>query len=267
LIYSVGSTGVLQAWNPATRRSITLGGTDLPPNPEEPFTVSRDGTRVAFESPCGCLYQHLPSPADDIRIVSPAGSDARKLPQPSNASDAQPTFSPNGTQVAFARSIYSRPDRSGAGRPRVMMQSVAGGAARDLGVKGDLPAWSPDGRWIAYRRTVTPTDSLPVYSLAVIPAIGGTPHVLADNLPDLDSFSWSPNSRELVFETVAAIRVVDLQGHITKLPLPHMLPGYSTPQWSPNGKAIAFGATSGQRGSAEYVYTIDADGTHLRKLA
>jgi Tol biopolymer transport system component len=260
LVYNVVPDGALRSLDLSTGKAVVLGRADLLPDPEEPFTVSRAGASVAFVSPCMCP----PYPVDAIRVVPAAGGRARTLPRPPHANDQWPSFSRDGEKVVFARSIYGRPDRSGAGPSTLMVASSAGGRPRALGVTGDLPAWSPNGKWIAYRRTVTPSGSLHVYSLAVIPATGGAPRLLVGHLADLDSFAWSPDSRKLVFTTNDTIGTIDAdRATVTTFKLGSLRPGYSTPQWAPNGKSIAFWAILGHEAR---IYTSHPDGTKLRRL-
>ena len=53
------------------------------------------------------------------------------------------------------------------------------------------PAWSPDGRWVAYSRTERRSKLTSVY---VIPGTGGTPRLLVRGAR---SPSWSPTGRRL----------------------------------------------------------------------
>ena len=82
--------------------------------------------------------------------------------------EATPSFSPDGSQVAFAWSRESKPDYDiyvklvGDGEP-IQLTDDPG---RDLN-----PAWSPDGRLIAFERSLKGGT----VDLHVIPALGGGP--------------------------------------------------------------------------------------------
>ena len=70
----------------------------------------------------------------------------------------------------------------------------AGGGRRQL-TRGngldDEPAWSPDGRWVAFSRTERRSKLTSIY---VIPGTGGTPRLLVRGAR---SPSWSPTGRRL----------------------------------------------------------------------
>jgi hypothetical protein len=65
-----------------------------------------------------------------------------------SAQNASPTFSPDGKQVAFARSfeIAGRWERAGG----IWTAPSAGGPLRRIAKSGNCPSWSPDGTHIAY---------------------------------------------------------------------------------------------------------------------
>jgi Tol biopolymer transport system component len=256
LVYSIEDSGLLRILDMTTGRRAVLGTVDLPPNPEEPFTVSRQGA-IAFESRCGCKY-----PVNVVRVVAPGTTRARPLPRPANASDEQPGFSPNGRFIVFSRSVFARPDRAARGLPKLIVASANDGSERPLGVTGRLPAWSPDGKWIAYASS---NPSSP--SLLILPASGGNSRVVLHDAPGLDSFSWSPDSRRLVYETQTELGTVTVDGTRRAFDLPGIRPGFSTPQWSPDGKTIAFWGIFGPQAYNAGIYTIAQDGEQLRRVA
>lgn len=103
----------------------------------------------------------------------------------SPAADLWPTFSPDGSRIAFSSS------RSGAFE--IYVRSLGSGGS-DTPVTSDgqeniQPAWSPDGRYLAYvaRRHG---------GIAVIPVAGGTPRYLTDQG---DTPAWSPDGRNVAF--------------------------------------------------------------------
>ena len=90
--------------------------------------------------------------------------------------DDNPSWSPDGQRIAFTREAPAEP-----GKPRdsdlYVIDARHGATAKALtdfdGPDGGVPAWSPDGRWIAFLRGDEP--KLSAYSLnrlAVVPADG-----------------------------------------------------------------------------------------------
>jgi Tol biopolymer transport system component/DNA-binding winged helix-turn-helix (wHTH) protein len=115
--------------------------------------------------------------------------------------EAEPSFSPEGTQIAYSWNDGARLDRDrahdvahiyvkliGEGQP----VRVTSGTNLDTS-----PAWSPDGRLIAFLRT-TGTRA----QIYVIPALGGAEHTIGEGLftpvePSAAALSWSPDGRFL----------------------------------------------------------------------
>ena len=119
---------------------------------------SPDGTQIAFASHVGgaSLYG---DPNYDVFVVDADGSGLRQLTE-SPAYDMYPTWSPDGTQIAF-HSTRATPEgfEPPARDPErnadfdVFVVPAEGGRARNLTRDSErqqkFPDWSPDGRWLA----------------------------------------------------------------------------------------------------------------------
>lgn len=110
---------------------------------------SPDGTHIAFEGPG-------PSTPRTVYIVNLDGSGLRDieltLPGPSLRASGEPTWSPDGRQLAIARDLIM-PD--GTHETNLWIVTLATNDARRIttGIAADgRPAWSPDGRQIAFLR-------------------------------------------------------------------------------------------------------------------
>jgi len=110
------------------------------------LAVSPDGRRIAFTERVTCeTTDVLPY----LKVVDASGrrtSDLSRQPVVSvDAGNADPTWSPDGSRIAFHRTskgyggIYVA-NRDGSGVRRVTPKTRSGHA----------PAWSPDGAWIAF---------------------------------------------------------------------------------------------------------------------
>jgi Tol biopolymer transport system component/serine/threonine protein kinase len=177
--------------------------------------------------------------------------------------EISPTFSPDGTQVAFAWNgekqdnfdIYVK--LIGASGPPLRLTTDP---ASDT-----YPAWSPDGRQIAFRRTPRGGDDATQYfaslspsgTVMVMPALGGPERKVAD-VPKsrCPSLSWTPDGQWL------ATPAIDSRGGngIFLLPLeqgePKRLTSNPTnadlcPALSPDGRLLAYAACK-----SEYSCTI-----------
>ena len=118
------------------------------------------------------------------------------------------------------------------------------------------PAWSPDGRKIAFTRGLGGTDADVVY---VMNADGGGKRRLAAGTTP----SWSPDGQAILFQRGRCCRsqqiyLMDADGSGQQ-----RLAAGTTPSWSPDGQAILF-----QRSPFPYseLFVMNADGSGLRTL-
>ena len=182
------------------------------------------------------------------------------------------SFSPDGNQIAFAWQ----------GEDRNVPQFVPGidifikqiGTEKPLQLTQDFgfnfyPAWSPDGRYIAFLHW-TQNERPGVY---LMPALGGPPRKVIDfDTPTKcnPGLSWSQDGRYLVSSyapnnqpcQVKRISIEDL--HIETLTTPPVpSTGDWDPQYSPDGRNLAFIRNSKD---VEDIYVIPASGGTPRRL-
>lgn len=117
--------------------------------------------------------------------------------------DGAPVWSPDGRLLAFIAERGKDPDREN-NSDLYVVEARAGGTVRQLttwtGPDGGPPAFSPDGKSIAYTQGSEAKFSL--YSLdrvAVVPVEGGTPRIVTSTLDRaVSDLSWSADGRSLL---------------------------------------------------------------------
>ncbi len=109
---------------------------------------------------------------------------ARKVEQLTTGpyDETEHSWSPDGRQIAFVSTRAPDPDRVNDANIYVM-DARPGAEIRRLttwdGPDGGRPAWSPDGKWIAYLQGSEPQyDAYNLNKLAIVPAAGGPARVL-----------------------------------------------------------------------------------------
>lgn len=181
-----------------------------------------------------------------------------------------PVLSPDGTKVAYlvgpwrASEIWvANADSSGARR-------VAGGERTTAW----NPAWSPDGRMLAYTYGDS-TRALQIHIVKVDGAIRDSAVTdtldrrMAAQMP-----AWSPDGRKLAVqwstETGSGSRIAIIDMPTRKMSVLDIAPPSGvesardeTPAWFPDGKRIVF---QSNRGGNVDIWVMNVDGTGLRQV-
>jgi eukaryotic-like serine/threonine-protein kinase len=183
--------------------------------------------------------------------------------------ETTPAVSPDGSRVAFAWRgeqgvrLYVTA-LSGDVDPAQLTHSGNPPAETTADVS---PAWSPDGRTIAFVRKRGATNG----EIMTIPAGGGSETSLRQiRLIGLGgtSLAWSQNGAELAFSeasratgraTVFALRVADAQIRQLTAP-PDGVSGDASPSFSPDGRSLAFERWLSPGSTTVQVQALDADG-------
>ena len=128
---------------------------------------------------------------------------------PGNYYEAMPAWSADSSQIAFVSKRLPEFDRS-SNYELFAVEARAGSPVRQLttfaGADNDpdwqsAPAWSPDGKYIAYLQGKDPKlIYYGVHQLAIVPAEGGPAKVLTASLDrNVSQPHWAPDSRSIYF--------------------------------------------------------------------
>jgi dipeptidyl aminopeptidase/acylaminoacyl peptidase len=229
-------------------------------------------------------------------VISTEGGEAQKLIDDANAPSST-NFSPDQTKIAFTEAservdkkewdekVKKKDDGYYAEKKitftHVWVYDVASKQKKQI-TTGNFdmqgPAWSPDGRWIAFSSNRTGTqmgdpNRSDNSDLFVIPAEGGAERKLTTNAGPDRGPVWSPDGRKIAFSSVDFenhsasqndLKVISVDGG-QPLNLTSALDySVSSIEWSPDGGTIYFRTEEGL-GSA--LYKVSASGgTPVRVL-
>jgi len=182
-----GSALMLQAVSQAAARVLTEPAPDV----SDTMPVwSRDGTRIAFVRVSG----------EDCRfmVVAASGGEPRTAGPCLDGTWSHFDWTPDGRGLVMGGPRL--PDGEAAPLQRLDLASGRWQAlAYPIGA-GDvdqLPRYSPDGRWLVFRRNISLAD------LWIMPAAGGTPRPLTRLRRDIRGWDWLPDSSGVVLSQVA----------------------------------------------------------------
>jgi Tol biopolymer transport system component len=210
-------------------------------------SVSPDGKRV--------LFTKIEGDRDIVEL--PLDGSAPRTLLATSLPEFAPAWSPGGDQFAY---ITQR-----NGSDELWVRSKDGNFDRPVVTAKEFPAlealvspvFSPDGSRIAYTAVLAGGGRR--RSLAISPAAGGTPTIVADGYAP----TWSPDGSKIAFlwikpdgSTPVAIVAVGSD----KKPVEILsLPGLNAPEWSPSGKWIAVSTFMS-------VTLVSPDGKDMRTL-
>lgn len=216
-------------------------------------------------------------PADPLNqpivLIRPDGSSARTL-TPANTRGHAPALAPNRTEYAFilyapgTREYILQLDTLQGTDPRPASLYWTGNPTL---IQQDMPAWSPDGRWLAFIARDLGSSTPDLYRLALIDR-QGDPAQLERLTRDNTIESWpaySPDGTRIVYvadmSLIALQKPVDLR--VLDLTTRQILPLTSNganlieaaPDWSPDGQTIVFQARTADSQNSD-IYQVPATG-------
>ena len=112
---------------------------------------------------------------------------------------ADPQLAPDGSQIAFVRvTVDEKKDRYDTA---IWAVPARGGELRQLttGPNDSAPRWSPDGKSLAFLRSLEKDSKPQPAQIYILPLSGGEPREVTSLSRAIDSIAWSPSGRTIAF--------------------------------------------------------------------
>ncbi len=259
ILYSVLTDGIFQIYvtdaDGSQPTQITFGERDC-----LALDVAADGAKILYGSS---------KEESDVWSVNVAAGAEVEFASDIN-SELWPSVAPDNRTVAFSSvKNLSQGDKLASGA--IMIKPTAADAPpAQLVADGFIPAWSPDGKQVAFMRVAGT-----VYNLWVVKALGGEAkqltrggvpsvqfNVLPYNRTQVTEFGWSPDGGGIVYvsEKTGAknLWLVSAEGanetQLTNNDDANIL--YSSPLWSADGKSIAYRSKPNKAVAGKLIYSV-----------
>jgi Tol biopolymer transport system component len=190
-------------------------------------------------SPNGQLLAYVRETDGDADIVVQRvdGRNSINLTEDSPYADTSPSFSPDGSQIAF------RSERGGGG---IFVMGATGESVRRLSDRGHDPSWSPDGKRIVVstEQVVDPRLRQATAELWTIDV--GTGQMSRLYAGDAVQPAWSPDGARIAFWRVAGnsgqrdLATIDAGGLEEPVAITMDRPVDWNPVWSTDGRELYF---------------------------
>jgi TolB protein len=246
--------------------------------------VAATPTAATFPGPNGRIT-FMRSDSDgrfQLWVADPDLSDQRQLTRGPVDDAWFPSWSPDGTRIAFSSSRTDPDPTDDREIHDVFTMRTDGTDVRRItdsnGYSGK-PSWSPEGRWLVFDadRGDYPTRQ----GIYVVAADGSAPARRVTRLPGTSAWQelarFSPDGKSLVFDEARTIETEDgpvdqtalftvrLDGSKLRRVTPWEISAADA-DWSPDGRRLVFAARLAEADFVQSVMTIDPDGRGLRLL-
>jgi TolB protein len=240
-------------------------------------------SKIAFTS----VLNRSRRESSELYVMNADGSGKRRLSRSPWVGTgtivvASPSWSPDGRKLAFANRLGVAAGlchRAGPCNDEIFVINADGSGLRRLtrnAAADGHPAWSPDGKKIAFlsRRDGTGAD------VFVMNADGSDERNLTRKPGEEDGLEWSPDGRAILFSAVPSgqplwvggsrsasgpyrdVYVMNADGSGQRN-LTHTTEAEEYGAWSPDGRTIAFSANDGR---STRIFVVNVDGSGKRAL-
>jgi TolB protein len=278
-------------WRRVRRLALTglvVSAVVVPAAPAQ-ATFSAENGRIAFRR-----FLNEDKTWGAVFTIRPDGTGERQVTHPLKGFvDRNPDISPDGKVIAFERegvdcAVNCAYDEiftvhvNGTHLRRLTRNRV-GQSCGSGGSCNGSPAWSPDGRRIAFQRASGPVvnDLIQNAGLAIMNADGSGIHRITQlRAPATGEDSdpqFSPDGRQIVFQRRnvrsalpvdgVALWILDLATGRERRITPYPMRAGDTPDWSPDGRRILFHDNLDNAPDVSpNLFTVRPDGTGLTQL-
>jgi tricorn protease len=228
--------------------------------------LANDGLDVksASAGPDAIVYEQFGS----LHLLDPKSGTHRRLEVrvPSDLPDLRPRFEKVAGQIRNADISPSGARAVFEAHGEILTVPAAKGDVRNLtntpGVAERDPAWSPDGRSVAWF-----SDESGEYQLHVSPAQGGSPvkkFALGRSPSFYSNPTWSPDGKKIAYnDKRLGLWLLDLTtGKNTLVDTGTWMDDIPVPSWSPDGRWLAYAKQLRSGYQAIFVYSRESGDRH-----
>jgi HYR domain/WD40-like Beta Propeller Repeat len=202
----------------------------------------------------------------EIYVMNADGSEQTRLTN-NQFLDGFPTWSPDGTKIAFSRTVSP-------GNDEIYVMNADGSEQTRLTnspASDSDPNWSPDGTKIAFTSTRDGDVSGNINSEIYVMNADGSEQTNISNNPAADfTPDWSPDGTKIAFSSNRVLfsndelYIMNADGsEQTRITFTGDRVFDYQPTWSPDGTKIAFSSNRDLNGE---IYVMNADGTNPTRL-